>query len=137
MTNPQSGDIVRKITTGILGMVKSANPWHDTYVVKFEGSDVETECKDHEIEIAAPALREYDFDTACTQMHEHDPDTCAPEDYDRGLSVKWSPDFDAYASGQMDISAVRCALCGNAPCDCPEFGTPEYFALIDRRHGRS
>jgi hypothetical protein len=53
------------------------------------------------------------------------------------LGAVWSPDFDAYASGQLDISRVRCALCQHAPCDCPEFGTPEYFALIDLRHGRS
>jgi len=49
----------------------------------------------------------------------------------------WSPDFDAYASGKLDISRVRCALCQHSPCDCPEFGTPEYFALIDQRHGRT
>lgn len=53
------------------------------------------------------------------------------------LGAKWSPDLDAYASGQLDISQVRCALCTHAPCDCPEFGTPEYFALIDKRHGRA
>lgn len=52
------------------------------------------------------------------------------------LGAKWSPDFDAYASGQLDISKVRCALCTKNPCVCPEFGTPEYFARIDRRHGR-
>ena len=23
----------------------------------------------------------------------------------------------------------------HAPCDCPEFGTPEYYALLDKRHG--
>ncbi|MEU8271229.1 hypothetical protein AB0B89_29230 [Sphaerisporangium sp. NPDC049002] len=52
------------------------------------------------------------------------------------LSVKLSPDFDAYASGEMDASQIRCALCTNAPCQCPEFGTPDYFELIDRRHSR-
>lgn len=52
------------------------------------------------------------------------------------LGAIWSPDFDAYASGQLDASRVRCALCQHAPCDCSEFGTPEYFALIDLRHGR-
>ncbi len=25
----------------------------------------------------------------------------------------WSPDFDAYASGQLDASRVRCVLCGS------------------------
>ena len=34
------------------------------------------------------------------------------------LGAKWSPDFDAYASGQLDISQVRCVLCGQAPCAC-------------------
>ncbi len=53
------------------------------------------------------------------------------------LGAVWSPDFDAYASGQLDISRVRCALCQHAPCDCPPFGTPGYFALIDLRHGRN
>ena len=52
------------------------------------------------------------------------------------ISVKWSPDFGAYAAGELDLSQVRCALCANAPCQCPEFGTPEYFELLDRRHGR-
>jgi hypothetical protein len=53
------------------------------------------------------------------------------------LAAVWSPDFDAYASGQLDAIRVRCAPCGHAPCDCPPFGTPEYLALIDLRHGRN
>lgn len=53
------------------------------------------------------------------------------------LGAVWSPDFDAYASGQLDLSRVRCALCKLAPCKCPEFGSDEYFALIDRVHGRT
>lgn len=52
------------------------------------------------------------------------------------LGAAWSPDLAAYASGQLDAGRVRCALCTHAPCACPEFGTPEYFALLDRRHGR-
>lgn len=52
------------------------------------------------------------------------------------LGALWSPDFDAYASGELPASAVRCVLCLVAPCECPPFGTPEYFALLDRRHGR-
>ncbi|WP_322753303.1 hypothetical protein [Frankia sp. Cas3] len=52
------------------------------------------------------------------------------------ISVKWSPDLDAYASGDLPAHQVRCALCEKAPCDCPPFGTPEYFALLDRVHGR-
>ncbi len=52
------------------------------------------------------------------------------------LGAVWSPDFDAYASGTLDASQVRCALCQHAPCDCPEFGTPAYIALVNKRHGR-
>jgi len=52
------------------------------------------------------------------------------------LGAQWSPDFDAYARGEIGASQVRCVLCTHAPCDCPEFGTPEYFKLLDRRHGR-
>jgi hypothetical protein len=52
------------------------------------------------------------------------------------LGAVWSPDFAEYASGQLDASAVRCVLCGHAPCDCPPFGTPAYMALMDARLGR-
>jgi 8-oxo-dGTP pyrophosphatase MutT (NUDIX family) len=51
------------------------------------------------------------------------------------LGAVWSPDFGAYASGQLDASRVRCVLCGHAPCECPPFGTPAYLALLDRLHG--
>jgi len=47
-----------------------------------------------------------------------------------------NPDLDAYATGQLDATQLRCALCGIAPCACPPFGTPEYLALIDSRHAR-
>ena len=50
-------------------------------------------------------------------------------------AARWSPDFGAYASGQIDPGAVRCVLCGLAPCGCPPFGSPAYFALLDRVHG--
>ncbi len=53
------------------------------------------------------------------------------------MGAVWSPDFGAYASGQLDASAVRCVLCGHAPCDCPPFGTAAYLALVDRLHGRA
>jgi hypothetical protein len=53
------------------------------------------------------------------------------------LRAIWSPDFGAYASGQLDASRVRCVLCEHAPCTCPPFGTPEYLALVDARHGRN
>ena len=52
------------------------------------------------------------------------------------LGAVWSPDFDAYASGQLDASRIRCVLCQHVPCDCQPFGTPEYFALMDARLGR-
>lgn len=50
-------------------------------------------------------------------------------------SVKVSKDLGAYATGKKTIAQIRCALCQHAPCDCPPFGTPEYFALLDRVHG--
>lgn len=53
------------------------------------------------------------------------------------ISVLWSPDVGAYAAGEIGITQIECALCETAPCDCPEFGSSEYFALLDRRHGRS
>jgi hypothetical protein len=53
------------------------------------------------------------------------------------MNVLWSPDFDAYATGELPPERVRCVLCLTAPCSCPPFGTPEYFALIDARHGRN
>jgi hypothetical protein len=54
-----------------------------------------------------------------------------------GLGARYSPDFDAYARGELDARKIRCVLCGKAPCECPPFGTPEYFALLDRVHGRN
>jgi hypothetical protein len=35
-----------------------------------------------------------------------------------GLRAAVSPDFDAYAAGQIDASQVRCLSCGQAPCQC-------------------
>lgn len=52
------------------------------------------------------------------------------------MNVLWSQDFDGYAEGRLEPSAVRCVLCLAAPCQCPPFGTPAYFALLDERHGR-
>lgn len=52
------------------------------------------------------------------------------------LGAKWSPDFDAYTSGRLDASRVRCVLCEVTPCECPPFGTPEYLALVKRRHSQ-
>lgn len=46
-----------------------------------------------------------------------------------------SPDLSAYASGELAAHEVTCALCQQAPCNCPEFGSAEYFDLLDQRHG--
>lgn len=34
------------------------------------------------------------------------------------LGAQWSPDLDAYASGQLPAHKIRCVLCGCAPCEC-------------------
>lgn len=34
------------------------------------------------------------------------------------LGARWSPDFEAYASGALPAHMVRCVLCGTAPCAC-------------------
>lgn len=52
-----------------------------------------------------------------------------------GPTIYTSGDLDAYATGQIPAAQVQCVLCGLTPCDCPPFGSPEYFALIDTRHG--
>jgi hypothetical protein len=52
------------------------------------------------------------------------------------LGALWSPSFDDYAAGRIGAESIVCALCERCPCACPPFGTPEYFALLDRRHGR-
>ncbi len=53
------------------------------------------------------------------------------------LGAIWSDDIGAYATGQITAAQITCALCMCAPCRCPEFGTPEYLALADFRHGRN
>jgi hypothetical protein len=53
---------------------------------------------------------------------------------DNEISIKASPNLDAYAAGEIGVAQIRCLLCRHAPCGCPPFGTPEYFALIDRTH---
>ena len=58
----------------------------------------------------------------------------AKEQLDK-LGAKWSPDLDSYAAGEQGNRPLRCALCANAPCQCPPFGSEEYMALIDKRHG--
>ena len=52
------------------------------------------------------------------------------------LGARWSPDFDAYASGELDISQVRCVLCGVAPCECRQCPVPyvnRFAGLLDGR----
>lgn len=39
-------------------------------------------------------------------------------EFPEGNTVRWSPDFDAYARGELDVNQVRCVLCGHAPCQC-------------------
>jgi hypothetical protein len=34
------------------------------------------------------------------------------------LGARVSPDLDAYASGEISASQIRCVLCGSAPCAC-------------------
>lgn len=47
------------------------------------------------------------------------------------LGAQWSPDFDAYASGKLDISQVRCVLCRQAPCQCRQCERPYRRWLAD------
>ena len=53
------------------------------------------------------------------------------------LGAIWADDFDAYASGEIGAGQLRCVLCEQKPCQCPPFGTPEYLALVDKRHGKA
>ena len=34
------------------------------------------------------------------------------------LGARWTPDFEAYASGTLPAHMVRCVLCRTAPCAC-------------------
>jgi hypothetical protein len=54
----------------------------------------------------------------------------------RGLSVIMSGDLAAGA----EVTSRSCVICGPArDCDCHtvKFGSDEYFARMDRAHGRS
>ena len=42
----------------------------------------------------------------------------------RALGARVSPDLDAYASGRLPLSRVRCVLCGVAPCQCRQCEAP-------------
>lgn len=52
------------------------------------------------------------------------------------LGAQWSPNMDEWVEGKIPDHELKCALCLKSPCACPPFGTPEYFALIDQRHGK-
>ncbi|GAB3902412.1 hypothetical protein ACFQ1S_02060 [Kibdelosporangium lantanae] len=56
-----------------------------------------------------------------------------PVDVVNQLGAIWSPDFDRYAE-TGDLTDMVCVLCTKSPCQCPPFGTPEYFALVAKRH---
>ena len=53
------------------------------------------------------------------------------------LGAVWSPDFDAYASGQLDASASAASCAGTRRATARRSGPPEYLALVDRLHGRT
>jgi hypothetical protein len=36
----------------------------------------------------------------------------------KALGAQFSPNFDAFASGEITVSQVQCLLCGKAPCVC-------------------
>ena len=39
-------------------------------------------------------------------------------------------------AADLDSPCPTCVLCESQPCSCPPFGTREYFALVNRRHGK-
>jgi hypothetical protein len=54
------------------------------------------------------------------------------------LGAKWSPAFSR--PGPLTFTARDCVLCGpHQDCRCSEieFGSDEYFARLDRLHGRT
>ncbi len=36
------------------------------------------------------------------------------------LGAVWSPSFDAYALGRIDVSQTQCLMCRHAPCGSPK-----------------
>lgn len=51
------------------------------------------------------------------------------------LGASISPDLDAYAAGELDVSQVRCVLCQVAPCvcrQCPVIVYNRYAAITGR-----
>jgi hypothetical protein len=53
------------------------------------------------------------------------------------LGAVWSDDVDRYAGGEIEASQIRCVLCQHTPCACPPFDSPQYLALVDKRHGKT
>jgi len=39
-------------------------------------------------------------------------------------------------AADLDSPNPACVLCQTGPCSCPPFGSPEYIALVNRRHGK-
>jgi hypothetical protein len=52
------------------------------------------------------------------------------------LGARFSPDFAAYAAGELDVSQVRCLLCGVAPCQCRQCEAP-YSTYLGRARGEA
>jgi hypothetical protein len=58
-----------------------------------------------------------------------------PVDMLRSLGARFSPDLDAYASGQIEAHQVRCVLCRKAPCAC-QFCPASYENRFHELSGR-
>jgi hypothetical protein len=52
------------------------------------------------------------------------------------LGARFSPDFAAYAAGELDVSQLRCLLCGMAPCQCRQCEAP-YSTYLGRARGEA
>ena len=66
------------------------------------------------------------------------PDDSDPRGILDALGAKWSPAFTR--PGPLTITARDCVICGpDDDCRCHEveFGSDEYFARLDRLHGRT
>jgi hypothetical protein len=60
-----------------------------------------------------------------------------PDDVLEALDAKFTPDLDAYAAGEIDLTQVRCLMCETAPCRCATdfpFGSPQYLARTREIH---
>jgi hypothetical protein len=63
-----------------------------------------------------------------------------PDEALNRLGARWSPDFDAYATGAIDASQVTCLMCEEAPCVCGDlfpFGSAAYMNRLNEIHGRT